>query len=109
MEPDAARRRRISDVDIWELRMRKVIWTAGLAVTALTTTLMVTGGGPAKVSLTSPAEAATGLVAFDDCDELAEWYRATALEEVSAYGLGNGYYGGPIASFARTSGVALPA
>nr|CAA9324805.1 MAG: hypothetical protein AVDCRST_MAG46-1069 [uncultured Nocardioidaceae bacterium] len=90
--------------------MRKVIWTAGLAVTALTTTLVVTGGGPARVSLTSPAEAATGLVAFDDCDELARWYRATALEEVTAYGLGDGYHGGPIA-FARTSmeGVALAA
>jgi hypothetical protein len=89
--------------------MRKVIWTAGLAVTALTTTLVLTGGGPARVSLTSPAEAATGLVAFDDCDELAQWYRATALEEVTAYGLGNGYYGGPIALAARTDGVALAA
>jgi uncharacterized secreted protein with C-terminal beta-propeller domain len=89
--------------------MRKVIWTAGLAVTAVTTTLVLTGGGPARVSLTSPAEAATGLVAFDDCDELAGWYRATALEEVTAYGLGNGYYGGPIALAARTDGVALAA
>jgi uncharacterized secreted protein with C-terminal beta-propeller domain len=81
--------------------MHKAIWTAGLAVTTLTTTVLVTGGGPASVSLGPPAEAATALVAFDDCDELARWYRATALRKVTAYGLGNSY-GGPI-MFARTS------
>jgi uncharacterized secreted protein with C-terminal beta-propeller domain len=65
---------------------RSATWTAGLAVTAVTATFLVTGGGPA--SITPRAAAATGLEAFDDCDQLAEWYRATALEEVTAYGLG---------------------
>ena len=58
--------------------MRKAIWTAGLAATALTTTFLITGGGPR--SITSSALAASGLVAFDDCAELAEWYRSAALD-----------------------------
>jgi uncharacterized secreted protein with C-terminal beta-propeller domain len=69
--------------------MRKAIWTAGLAATALTTTFLITGGGPR--SITSSAVAASGLVAFDDCAELAEWYRSAALDEVTAYGLGGGH------------------
>jgi uncharacterized secreted protein with C-terminal beta-propeller domain len=69
--------------------MRKAIWTAGLAATALTTTFLITGGGPR--SITSSALAASGLVAFDDCAELAEWYRSAALDEVTAYGLGGGH------------------
>jgi uncharacterized secreted protein with C-terminal beta-propeller domain len=68
--------------------MRKAIWTAGLAATALTTTFLITGGGPR--SITSEAVAASGLVPFDDCADLAEWYRSAALDEVTAYGLGGG-------------------
>jgi hypothetical protein len=84
--------------------MHKTIWAAGLAAAALTTTILLSGGGPATVSLAPPAAAATGLVAFDDCEELARWYRARALEEVTAYGLGGGH-GGPIVEQFSTRAV----
>jgi uncharacterized secreted protein with C-terminal beta-propeller domain len=92
--------------------MRKAIWTAGLAATALTTTLLITGGGPR--SITSEAVAASGLLPFDDCAELAEWYRSAALEEVTAYGLGGGdlwvmvdaAYGGDVATGAVEAAAA---
>jgi hypothetical protein len=71
--------------------MRTSIWTAGLAAAALTTTILVTGGGPS--STTPPASASAGLTFFDDCERLAEWYRAAALDQVTAYGLGGGHYG----------------
>jgi len=75
--------------------MRKGIWTAGLAASALAATLALNGEGPGSLS-PPPAAAETGLVAFDDCAELVRWYRASALEQVTAYGLGDDVYGGPI-------------
>lgn len=71
--------------------MNKATWAAGLAATALTATVLISGGGPGSV--TPPVAAATGLVAFDGCDDVAEWYRTAALKEVTAWGLGGGYSG----------------
>ena len=64
-------------------------------------------GQPAVVSSTVPpsttgvvdmsgTELTAGLVAFTECDELLVHLRAEAVERVGPYGLGGGWFGGPV-------------
>jgi hypothetical protein len=64
-------------------------------------------GQPAVVSTTVPpsttgvvdmsgTELTAGLVAFTECDELLVHLRAEAVERVGPYGLGGGWFGGPV-------------
>ena len=67
----------------------RTVLVGGIAALTVTATVVVSAIGPTGSVLgPSPATAATGLHAFDDCDELNDWYVQAALADVSAYGLG---------------------
>lgn len=85
----------------------------GLAV-GLGAALAVTAGVVAVDVARAPQAAAAGLTPFTSCEELAGWYRDSALEQVTAYGLGNQWgfaaeesMGGADASAARDGAAAV--
>lgn len=65
---------------------------SALTIGALFAAGVFTGGAVVVADpLTEPAAAADGLVRFEDCDELLDWYVDHAIDEVGPYG-----WGGPV-------------
>lgn len=83
--------------------------TAGAVATAVLTTGMLGAGsdraGAAGSVFRVPTAAADELPAFDDCEQLRQWYVDRALPQVGPYGLG----GGPVLPMALAErSVAAP-
>ena len=80
--------------------------TVAPSTTGPTATVAPTTTGVVDVSGT---ELTAGLVPFTECDELLRHLRTEATERVGPYGLGGGWFGGPVVMEMATMDVAMAA
>ena len=86
--------------------MAPTTMTVAPSTTGPTATVAPTTTGVVDVSGT---ELTAGLVPFTECDELLRHLRPEATERVGPYGLGGGWFGGPVVMEMATMDVAMAA